>query len=300
MPDVTPPALDAFVSADQAADLIRRARAEDLGPDGIDATTELFIPADLMARASVVARQPGCLSGTALLGHVVNAYDTTIRLDIRTPDGGEVQPGQTIATLTGPLRSILTAERVALNFLTLLSGVATLTARYVAQVQGTRAKVYDTRKTIPGLRGLQKYAVACGGGATHRMGLYDAVLLKDNHLAHVGTHTLTDAVAHAVKKGRAARPGLKFVMIEVDTLVQLQQVLRAGIDIVLLDNMTTDQLAQAVEIRDGMVPGVELEASGGVTLDTLRAIALTGVDRISVGALTHSAPALDLGLDIAR
>lgn len=286
--------------ADELADLIRRARAEDLGPDGTDVTSDLFIPADLKAKASVVARQPGYLSGAALLNQVVSTYDTSISVQVATPDGSAIKPGQTVATLTGPLRSILTAERVALNFMTMLSGVATLTARYVEQTAGTRAKVYDTRKTLPGLRGLQKYAVACGGGATHRMGLYDAVLLKDNHLAQVGDGNLTNAVTDAVQKCRAAHPGLKFVMIEVDTLTQLEQVLTTGIDIVLLDNMTTDQLIRAVEMRNRILPGVELEASGGVTLDTIRAIAQTGVDRISVGALTHSAPALDLGLDISR
>lgn len=300
MADVTPPALDDYVLADELADLIRRARAEDLGPDGVDVTSALFIPADLTAKASVVARKPGHLSGGSLLSYIVKAYDSRISVKVQTPDGSAIKAGQTVATLTGPLRSILTAERVALNFMTMLSGVATLTARYVEQTAGTRAKVYDTRKTLPGLRGLQKYAVACGGGATHRMGLYDAVLLKDNHLAHVDADNLTMAVAEAVLKCRSAHPGLKFVMIEVDTLAQLDQVLPTGIDIVLLDNMTTAQLTQAVKLRDKTAPKVELEASGGVTLDTIGAIAQTGVDRISVGALTHSAPALDLGLDIAR
>ncbi|MEZ6192211.1 MAG: carboxylating nicotinate-nucleotide diphosphorylase [Phycisphaerales bacterium] len=300
MANASPPALDDYVLADELADLIRRARAEDLGPDGIDVTSALFIPADLTACASVVARKPGYLAGASLLNRVVNAYDPHISVEIMSPDGSAIKPGQTVATLTGPLRSILTAERVALNFMTMLSGVATLTARYVEETTGTRAKVYDTRKTLPGLRGLQKYAVACGGGATHRMGLYDAVLLKDNHLAHVDADNLTMAVAEAVLKCRSAHPGLKFVMIEVDTLAQLDQVLPTGIDIVLLDNMTTAQLTQAVKLRDKTAPKVELEASGGVTLDTIRAIAQTGMDRISVGALTHSAPALDLGLDIAR
>lgn len=300
MPDVTPPALDAFVPADDVADLIRRARTEDLGPDGIDVTSDLFIPADLQAKASIVARQPGRLSGIALLESIAHAYDPGITVDVRVPDGHAIQPGQTVATLTGPLCGILTAERVALNFVTLLSGVATLTARYVEQVHGTRAKVYDTRKTIPGLRGPQKYAVACGGGATHRMGLYDAVLLKDNHLAHVGTGDLAGTVAEAVKRCRSAHPHLKFIMIEVDTIDQLEQVLPTGVGLVLLDNMTCEQLTQAVEIRDRLARGVELEASGGVTLDTIGGIARTGVDRISIGALTHSAPALDLGLDITR
>lgn len=295
---MTPPTLNSFITTEALRGLIQSARAEDLGPTGIDVTSGLFIPARQQGKAGLVARASGRLAGAAMLNEVVQAYDSGIRVDIHLPDGRSLEPGRAIATLTGPLRGILAAERVALNFLTMLSGVATLTARYVEQAAGTRAKVYDTRKTLPGLRGLQKYAVACGGGATHRMGLYDAVLLKDNHLAHVGKDNLADAVADAVRKCRSAHPGLKFVMIEVDTLDQLQQVLPTGVDIVLLDNMTNDQLTQAVQLRDGLQHKVELEASGGVTLDTLRGIALSGVDRISVGALTHSAPALDLGLDI--
>lgn len=307
---MTHPDLNSYITAEALSNLIQCSRAEDMGPDGIDVTSGLFVPAQLQGNAGIVTRAPGRLAGAALLQQVCHAYDRDIHVDIHIRDGQAIEAGQRIATLTGPLRSILTAERVVLNFMTMLSGVATLTARYVEQTGGTRARVYDTRKTLPGLRGLQKYAVACGGGATHRMGLYDAVLLKDNHLAHVGIDNLTRAVTDAVRQCRSAHPGLKFVMIEVDTLAQLEQVLPAGVDIVLLDNMTTDELTEAVRMRDGMVleatggrgvpgAGVELEASGGVTLETIHAIAQTGVDRISVGALTHSAPALDLGLDIA-
>lgn len=298
MPDPAPPKLDTFISPDRLADLIRLAREEDLGPDGLDVTSDLFVPVDLHGEASVVTRQPGRLAGAALLPQVAQAYDERIRVDIRTHDGSGVEPGQVVAVLSGPMRSLLSAERVALNLLTHLSGVATLTSRYVEKVSGTRARVYDTRKTLPGLRGLQKYAVACGGGAIHRMGLYDAVLLKDNHLAQVGSQGLAEAVADAVNRSRAAHPQLKFVMIEVDTLEQLKTVLPTGIDIVLLDNMTVDQLRKAVSMRDRAAHPVELEASGGVTLKTIGEIAKSGVDRISVGALTHSAPALDMGLDI--
>lgn len=287
-----------FVSSDEIAALIERARTEDLGPDRVDVTSTLFVPEHLTGQAHIVARQPGRLAGVTLLPDVMLAYGNTVTATIHLPDGSPIAPGQSVATLTGPLRDILTAERVALNLITHLSGIASLTARFVEQAQGTRAKVYDTRKTIPGLRGLQKYAVVCGGGATHRMGLYDAVLLKDNHLAHVRPDQLGNAVKQAAIRARGTYPGLKFVMIEVDTLDQLKLVLAAGVDIVLLDNMTNAQLTQAVALRDKTAPNVELEASGGVTLDTIRAIAQTGVDRISVGALTHSAPALDLGLDI--
>jgi len=231
----------------------------------------------------------------------MQAFDGQVQVDIKTPDGSGIEPGQVVAVMTGSIRGILSAERVALNLLTHLSGVATLTSRYVQQVAGTRARVYDTRKTLPGLRGLQKYAVACGGGENHRMGLYDAVLLKDNHLAQVGAEGLAEAVADAVKRSREANrghPRIKFVMVEVDSLEQLEKVLPTGIDLVLLDNMGVDQLRLAVSMRDKAACRVELEASGGVTLETVRAIAQTGVDRISVGALTHSAPALDIGLDI--
>ncbi len=298
MPSDAPPELNTFISPGGLAELIRLAREEDLGPNGLDVTSGLFVPADLHGEASIVARQHGRLAGAELLPAVVQAYDEGARVDIKTRDGASVEPGEVVAVLSGPMRSILSAERVALNLLTHLSGVATLTAQYVHEISGTRAKVYDTRKTLPGLRGLQKYAVACGGGATHRMGLYDAVLLKDNHLARVGAGGLEKAVADAVKRSREAYPQIKFVMVEVDTLEQLENVLPTGIDIVLLDNMTTDQLRLAVAMRDRAAHRVELEASGGVTLETIGEIARSGVDRISVGALTHSAPVLDMGLDI--
>ncbi len=298
MTNTPPPNLDDFISSGRLSELIRQAREEDLGPAGLDVTSDLFVPADLQGEASIVARESGTLSGGALLPMVARNYDTRIQVDLRIVEGTRVSIGDVVATLSGPTRSILSAERVALNLMTHLSGVSSLTARYVRAVSGTKAKVYDTRKTLPGLRGLQKYAVACGGGGTHRMGLYDAVLLKDNHLAHVDANGLGQALADAVKRSRDSYPQLKFVMVEVDTLEQLRAVLSSGVDIVLLDNMTNKRLLEAVAIRDGFAKQVELEASGGVTLETIGAIAETGVDRISVGALTHSAPSLDLGLDI--
>ncbi len=294
----SPPQIEDYASASDLAGLIQQARDEDLGPDHVDVTSTLFIPEDLEAEATIVARQPGRLAGVALLPTVLQTYGVSIDTAIHCRDGSAISPDQPVATLTGFLRDILAVERVALNLITHLSGIATLTARYVEQVKGTRAGIYDTRKTLPGLRAVQKYAVACGGGGTHRMGLYDAVLLKDNHLAHVEPDQLCPAVNQAARLARTTYADLKFVMIEVDTLEQLKQVLPADIDLVLLDNMTNEQLSEAVTMRDNVAPDVELEASGGVSLETVHGIAQTGVDRISVGALTHSAPALDLGLDI--
>jgi nicotinate-nucleotide pyrophosphorylase (carboxylating) len=206
--------------------------------------------------------------------------------------------GDVIAKLTGSLRSILTIERVALNFLTHLSGIATLTRHYVAGVQDTSAKIYDTRKTLPGLRGLEKYAVTCGGGYSHRIGLYDAVLVKDNHLAHVPAKKLQASLGKAITKARRAEPPPDFIEVEVDTLEQFRQVLACKVDVILLDNMTNTQLRKAVQLRNKNAPQIQLEASGGVTMQTVSKIASTGVDRIAVGAITHSAPALDIALDI--
>jgi nicotinate-nucleotide pyrophosphorylase (carboxylating) len=287
-----------FVNARDASALIARARAEDLGPDGRDVTSELLIDTDRTGEASIRSRVVGRLCGAALLPAVVEAYDPTVALDAKLDDGARLIPGSIIAAVRGPLRSLLAIERVALNLLTHLSGIATLTARHVEAVGGTKARIYDTRKTHAGLRNLEKYAVACGGGHPHRMGLHDAVLVKDNHIAHVPPAELGDRLAALVAEARAVRPAPAFVEIEVDTLEQLKLVLPAGPDIVLLDNMKLDQLRSAVSIRDRMAPGVELEASGGVNLETVTAIARTGVDRIAVGAITHSAPALDIGMDI--
>ncbi len=269
----------------------------DLLPSDKDVTSWAFVDKKTTATAVMRARQPGTLAGLDLLYPLPASFrhaDFTSHAD----DGERLDAGQVVATFTGRLRDILTLERTALNFVNHLSGVATLTAAYVDALRGTKAKVCDTRKTLPGLKRLQKYAVDCGGGTPHRQSLGDAMLVKDNHLAHVPPGELAGAITEAAERARKKFPELKFVMVEVDTLEQLHLIRRCPIDIVLLDNMTSDELREAVRLRDADAPGLQLEASGGVTLDTIRGIAETGVDRISVGALTHSAPSLDLGFDI--
>ncbi len=293
------PAIHDFVSAEELRRLIAVAKAEDLGDPPRDVTSEVFIPAAQTGDTAMVSRAAGVLAGGALLDAIASAYDPSIEVEHALEDGAALSAGTVIARFRGPLRSLLSMERVALNLACHLSGIASLTARYVELTRGTHANIYDTRKTLPGLRGLQKYAVACGGGATHRLGLHDAMLIKDNHLAHHPLRDLTAAVSDAAARARAAYPDLQFIEVEVDTLDQLGKVLGAGVDIVLLDNMAPEDLARAVAMRDENAPAVQLEASGGVTLETVRAIAEAGVDRISVGALTHSAPSLDLGLDLA-
>jgi len=285
-------------------DDLERAIDEDLGRRRHDVTSEALIDRHTPGRAAVVARQTGTLCGTVLIREIILHASARVEVDLRLGDGDRLQPGDIIAILTGPLRDVLRVERTLLNYMTHLSGVATLTARYVEAVAGTRAAICDTRKTLPGLRWLQKYAVRCGGGTAHRAGLYDAVLIKDNHIAHIPPDELASRITEAVEHTKQRhllrhRPKpIRFFEVEVDTLAQLRRVLEAPIDIVLLDNMPPDVLRQAVAMRDKHAPKVRLEASGGVSLDTVRAIAEAGVDRISVGALTHSAAALDLGLDI--
>jgi nicotinate-nucleotide pyrophosphorylase (carboxylating) len=276
-------------SPDEAAAcrrLIDLALTEDLGPTG-DRTSLATIPATAVGRAAFVVRRPGVVAGVPAAAMVCAAVDPALAFTAEAADG------KRIATVTGPLRSILAAERTALNFLQRLSGVATLTRGFVDAVAGTKAKILDTRKTTPGWRLLEKYAVRCGGGANHRIGLYDGILIKDNHLAGLGGDVRKAVEAARNFPGNAGLP----VEVEVDTLEQLEVALAVRADIVLLDNMTTDQLRAAVARRDAVAPGVLLEASGGVSLATVRDIAATGVDRISVGALTHSAPALDIALD---
>ncbi|MEX0886903.1 MAG: carboxylating nicotinate-nucleotide diphosphorylase [Phycisphaeraceae bacterium] len=290
--------LDDYVDAANVDALIALARAEDLGEAGVDVTSEATMPLDRTARAAMVARVPGTLAGVALLPRIAHAYGADLDVTIDVADGGRVEAGTRIAHYRGPLRALLAMERVALNFVTHLSGVATLTAAYVARTHGTAARICDTRKTIPGLRGLQKYAVVCGGGVSHRMGLNDAMLIKDNHIAGITGDELGPAIHAAIARARAAHPGLAFAEVEVDTLEQLRHVLGRGADMILLDNMSLDDLARAVAMRNDAGSGERLEASGGVSLDAVAAIARTGVDRIAVGALTHSAPALDVGLDI--
>lgn len=293
------PALSDYIDPPLLRRLIEAARLEDLGPEGVDATSACFVDEHATGSATFVSRQPGTIAGLALLGTIGEVYGGRVGFTSHLDDGETAEAGAALATMAGPMRDLLAIERVALNLITHLSGIATLTAGFVALCEGTRAGIYDTRKTLPGLRGLQKYAVACGGGKTHRMGLYDAVLIKDNHLAGTPLPRLAAKLNASASHARRTITGLKFVMVEVDTLDQLTEALKAPVDIVLLDNMPPDVLTQAVAMRDAAAPGIELEASGGVSLDTVADIAKAGVDRISVGALTHSAPSLDIGLDIA-
>jgi nicotinate-nucleotide pyrophosphorylase (carboxylating) len=232
--------------------------------------------------------------------HLVAGFELVDNWEPRLTDGSRLEPGTLIARVSGPMRSLLVLERIALNFLARLSGIATFTDRFVAAVAGTRAKIYDTRKTTPGWRALEKYAVRCGGGYNHRFGLFDAVLIKDNHLAWLQSAARPgdpDPIAAAIAAARAHTPSGTTVEIEVDSLEQLDIALTCAPDIILVDNFGPELLAEAVRRRDIVAPPIQLEASGGVNLNTVRALAQAGVDRISVGALTHSAPALDVGLD---
>ena len=291
------PNLADYVTTDALTALIETARFEDLGTHGLDVTSACFIAEDAQTVTHVVPREHGVVAGLATLSAIGSIYSAQVKINLTALDGDAATPGQAIVTLSGPTRDVLAIERVALNLLTHLSGIASLTAKYVALCEGTNARIYDTRKTLPGLRGLQKYAVACGGGGTHRLGLFDAVLVKDNHLAGTPIEQLVKRLTDAHDKAMQLNPDLAFFMVEVDNLKQLGVVLQAPVDIVLLDNMAPDMLREAVAIRDAKAPSVKLEASGGVNLDTVEAIAKTGVDRISVGALTHSAKSLDIGLD---
>ena len=274
--------------------LIALALPEDLGESG-DRTSLATIPADKRATAIFVARRDGVAAGLPVAKLVCDAIDPDLRFYSILIDGAVVAPGAVLATLSGSLRSILAAERTALNFLQRLSGIATLTRQYVDTVAGLPVQILDTRKTTPGWRLLEKYAVRCGGGVNHRIGLYDAILIKDNHIAGIDGPS---PVRRSVELARAypGNGGLS-VEVEVDSIAQLREVLGANPEIVLLDNMTLDQLRAGVQLRNQFAPDTRLEASGGITLATLRSIAETGVDRISIGALTHSAPAFDIGLD---
>lgn len=286
-----------FTSAEyqSALELVRSALREDLNGQS-DLTTAALIPEGAQGEIRIVARQAGVLSGGVVLPLVLGELSNTVECRDPLIDGDRLSPGTVIATLRGDYGTLLTAERTILNFLTLLSGVATLTRQYVDAVAGTSAQILDTRKTLPGLRTLQKYAVRCGGGTNHRIGLFDAVLVKDNHLAWFRSHG-SSTLAEAAELVRSRVPEGTVIEFEVDSIEQLEELLPGSPDIVLLDNMSTDQLSKCVELRNTTAPNVLLEASGGVTLTTVGAIAATGVDRISVGALTHSAPALDIGFD---
>jgi nicotinate-nucleotide pyrophosphorylase (carboxylating) len=270
--------------------LLDLALAEDIG--GGDVTTALTVPAERQARGRLLAKAPGVISGIEVAGEVFRRVDPAIAFTPLVADGDTVAAMTPIATVEGPARSLLTAERVALNLLQRLSGVATVTARYVEAVRETNARIVDTRKTTPGLRALEKAAVRHGGGHNHRFGLTDGVLIKDNHLAAVGG---ADRVARAVCLAQQGAPHTLRIEIEVTTLDELAQALEAGADVVLLDNMDVAAMRKAVAQTAGRAL---LEASGGVTLESVAEIAATGVDLISVGALTHSAPALDISLDL--
>jgi len=266
---------------------VRAALQEDLGRAG-DITSDLTIAADKQAVARLVARKPGRIAGLICAEAAFRLIDPSLRFDVSAPDGSDVAAGALLATVSGPARGILTAERVALNFLGPLSGTATLTAALVNAVAGTQARIVCTRKTLPGLRSLQKYAVRCGGGFNHRFGLDDAAMIKDNHIQAAG------GIAPAVARLRAGLGHMVKIEVEVDRLEQLEEALANGVDTILLDNMPLDDMRRAVGLAKGKAV---LEASGNVTLETVRAIAETGVDYISSGALTHSAPNLDVGLD---
>lgn len=287
-----------FTDVERAAakPLLTVALREDLGREG-DITTQALLPPGQTATVRIVARQAGVIAGLPLAETVWKLLNPDVQVRTLLPDGSAVQPGSVIAEVTGKVSILLAGERAALNFMTHLSGIASLTAKFVAAVAGTKAKILDTRKTLPGWRILAKYAVRAGGGCNHRMGLFDAVLIKDNHLAAWQAADPDQTVASAVLAARAQVAAGVVVEVEVDTLEQLKDALSARPDIVLLDNMGTDLLKQAVAWRDSQAPTVQLEASGGINLDNVAAIAATGIERLSIGALTHSAPALDLGLD---
>lgn len=270
--------------------LVRAALVEDLGLAG-DITSAAVIPADHRSSLIMVARQPGVIAGLDAAELAFQLVEAAITMTRHMEDGSRVEPGDTIATITGPSRGLLTGERTALNFLGHLSGIATVTASLVEAVSGTKASIACTRKTTPGLRALEKYAVRAGGGMNHRFALHDAVLIKDNHVAIAG------GVAAAIARARAGVGHMVKIEVEVDTLEQLREAMEQGVDAVLLDNMTPTQLREAVANVNGRAI---TEASGRVTPATVAAIAASGVDLVSVGWCTHSAPTLDIGLDVQR
>lgn len=294
-----------FPTYDRLKDLIQLARREDLAAD--DVTSRLMVREDQAGVGTLVQKEVGVVAGLPIVEMVCRAYDERLRVEMIPGFHMEIIEGRfsdakrtPLLRVRGPMRSLLSAERVVLNFLQHMSGVATHTNRFVRRIAGTGARIYDTRKTIPGLRLLDKYAVRCGGGHNHRVGLYDGLLIKDNHLAHVATRDLAAFLAGVVTTSRSEDPA-RLVEVEVDDLEQLREVLKVdGVQVILLDNMDCPNMEAAVQMRDRAArkSQVELEASGGVTLETVRSIAATGVERIAVGAITHSAPALDVGLDI--
>jgi len=269
--------------------LVRAALLEDIGPG--DITTMLCVPAGTMATATVLAKQPGVIAGLAIAELAFKLLNPNAHWEALVQDGARVGDGRTpLAVVTGDARALLTAERVALNFMQRLSGIATMTAHYVSLTAGTHARIVDTRKTTPGLRALEKYAVRAGGGFNHRLGLYDCVLIKDNHIKAAG------GIRNAVAGAKAQIPHTMKIEVEAASLAMVEESLSAGADIVLLDNMDTETMRRAVEMIDGRAIS---EASGGLTEARVAEVAATGVDILSIGALTHSAPALDISLDFA-
>lgn len=275
------------VKDEQIREAVQRALAEDIGPG--DVTSQWILPPETWGRGGLLAKAEGVLAGLEVARQVFQQVDQRITFQAHQKDGEAISKGDILATVEGPAASILTAERTALNFLQRMSGIATLTRRYVEAVAGTRAVILDTRKTAPGLRLLDKWAVQLGGGQNHRLGLYDMVLIKDNHIAAAGS------ITQAVERVRQRNQQGLAVEVEVKSLAELEEALALGVDRIMLDNMSLEEMRQAVEITAGRVP---LEASGNVTLENVAAIAATGVDYISVGALTHSVKALDISLEI--
>ncbi|MGI9015292.1 MAG: carboxylating nicotinate-nucleotide diphosphorylase [Phycisphaerales bacterium] len=303
MHDLAALSLDALfnhLTADGSLErLLEAARDEDLSAIG-DVTSLIMIESSAAGIAVLRTRAEGVIAGLAAMPAVLNAFHAEVIWQPTAQDGDVVAAGQTLGRLEGNMRDLLALERTALNLICRLSGIATLTRRYVKALRGSTTSICDTRKTTPGLRTLEKYAVRCGGGTLHRMGLFDAVLIKDNHLSGIEPDQLTDVLNQSLRDVRT-RSEIAFVEVEVDSLDQLERVMACAVglvDMVLLDNMSIEQLSQAVVRRNAMAPSIQLEASGGITLERVAEIAATGVDRISVGALTHSATALDIGLDI--
>ena len=298
---------------DDCRQLVRLAVREDLS-HGQDWTTVALVPRDRQAQAQVIVRQAGILAGMRATACALHEMDSQVNWQPELEDGGRIEPGDVVALMQGPARNLLTCERIVLNFLARLSGIASRTSHFVDAVASTEARIYDTRKTTPGWRKLEKYAVRCGGGHNHRTGLYDAVLIKDNHLALGRALDCSEGPfdpAQAV--GRVRRclnqlgpnstrdtPNVRdcLVEVEIDALATLEDVLAVGPDLVLLDNFSPPSLRSAVQLRDRVAPHIELEASGGIDLQSVRDVAASGVERISVGAITHSAPALDVSLDV--
>jgi len=279
------------IAKSQLEQVVKSALAEDCV--AADLTTEALIPVNLKGKASILVKRDGVLAGLNVAKEVFRQVDASLRFKALVKDGASVRKGLVVATIDGKVASILRAERTALNFLQHLSGVATETARYVEAVSGTKAVITDTRKTVPGLRTLEKYAVRMGGGQNHRMNLADGVLIKDNHQVALRSHGL--GLKEVVKKARKHAPRAMRVEVEVESVKQAQAALSAGADIIMLDNMKLENMRKVVKLVKGKA---QLEASGGITLDNVRSVAETGVDYISIGALTHSAKALDISLEL--